>query len=139
MCQERIIQNPAVQLCPTEIPEYPFQRVRTDLFELRGKNYFTTDLSLVALSFGSSLVFSIWYTPRSVLFIHILMAWQNVPFKRFKNIHQVARRWTIHVRRASLCSLHSTGRCLAVISCPVTKPKSSWKFAVRLVSSETSQ
>jgi hypothetical protein len=39
ICQERRHQNPHQQHYPVEVPEYPFQRVATDFFQLRGKDY----------------------------------------------------------------------------------------------------
>ena len=39
ICQERRNQNPAQQFYPVEIPDYPFQKVGADLFELQKRNY----------------------------------------------------------------------------------------------------
>lgn len=39
ICQERRHQNPHQQYYPVEVPDYPFQRVATEFFQLRGKEY----------------------------------------------------------------------------------------------------
>jgi hypothetical protein len=38
ICQERRHNNPAQSFYQAEIPEYPFQRVATDFFQLAGKD-----------------------------------------------------------------------------------------------------
>ena len=39
LCQKNRNSNPASAIYPTEIPEYPFQKVTSDLFEFRGDHY----------------------------------------------------------------------------------------------------